>query len=68
MQKLSLLVMLMVSLVSLSLFVGCETNAELPPLKEKSIYEFSMKSIDGTDVKMEDFKGKVLLAVNVASQ
>lgn len=68
MQRLSLIVILITSLVSLSLFIGCDANAELTPLKEKSIYEFSMKSIDGTDVKMEDFKGKVLLAVNTASQ
>lgn len=68
MQRLSLVLLLIVSIVSLSLFIGCDANAELPPLKEKSVYEFSVKSIDGTDVKMEDFKGKVLLAVNVASQ
>ncbi|MBI4854379.1 MAG: glutathione peroxidase [Acidobacteria bacterium] len=68
MQKLSLITVLIMSLVSLSLFIGCEANASLPPLKEKSIYEFSMKSIDGADVKMEEYKGKVLLIVNVASQ
>ena len=68
MQKFSLIAMLIMSLISLSLFIGCEANASLPPLKEKSIYDFSMKSIDGTDVKMEEYKGKVLLVVNVASQ
>lgn len=68
MHKFSLIAVLIMSLISLSLFVGCEANASLPPLKEKSIYEFTMKSIDGTDVKMEEYKGKVLLIVNVASQ
>ncbi len=34
----------------------------------KSIYDFTMKDIDGTNVNLGDFKGKVLLIVNVASQ
>src|SRR5262245_49842572 len=38
------------------------------PLKEKSIYEFVMKGIDGADVNMEQYRGKVLLIVNVASE
>lgn len=32
-----------------------------------SIYDFSAKSIDGTDRKLDDYKGDVLLIVNVAS-
>lgn len=31
------------------------------------LYEFSAKNIDGNDVKMENYKGNVLLIVNVAS-
>lgn len=31
-------------------------------------YDFSAKSIDGNDQSLRDFKGKVLLVVNVASQ
>lgn len=34
----------------------------------KSVYEFSMKDINGKDVKIADYKGKVLLLVNTASQ
>jgi glutathione peroxidase len=34
----------------------------------KSVYEFSMKDINGKDVKLADYKGKVLLLVNTASQ
>lgn len=34
----------------------------------KSIYDFTMKDIDGKDVSLADFKGKVLLVVNVASK
>jgi glutathione peroxidase len=34
----------------------------------KSVYEFSLKDINGKDVKLADYKGKVLLLVNTASQ
>ena len=33
-----------------------------------SVHDFTVKSIDGKDVKMSDYKGKVLLIVNVASK
>lgn len=59
-------ILVFVFLGSISTYVGCTTE-QLPALKEKSIYEFSMKAIDGKEVKMEEFKGKVLLVVNVAS-
>lgn len=35
---------------------------------EKSIYDFTVKDIDGKDVPLKKFKNKVLLIVNVASQ
>ena len=34
---------------------------------EKSVYDFSVKDIDGKNVSLKQFKGKVLLIVNVAS-
>jgi glutathione peroxidase len=34
----------------------------------KSIYDFSMKSIDGQQVSMKEYSGKVVLLVNVASK
>lgn len=34
----------------------------------KSIYDFTMKDIDGHEVGLADFRGKVLLVVNVASK
>jgi len=37
-------------------------------LTATSFYDFSMKSIDGKDVKLEIYKGKVLLIVNTASK
>lgn len=36
--------------------------------KEKSLYDFKMKDIDGKEVNMKDFKGNVLLIVNTASK
>lgn len=37
-------------------------------LAADSVHEFKMKSIDGKEVDMAEFKGKVLLIVNVASE
>jgi glutathione peroxidase len=47
---------------------------EADPLKEgetmaeRSVLDFNMKSIDGEDVKLDIYSGKVLLLVNVASK
>ncbi|PRQ26874.1 putative phospholipid-hydroperoxide glutathione peroxidase [Rosa chinensis] len=35
---------------------------------EKTLYDFTVKDIDGKDVPLSKFKGKVLLVVNVASK
>jgi glutathione peroxidase len=37
-------------------------------MTEKSVLDFTMKSIDGDDVKLDTYSGKVLLLVNVASK
>jgi glutathione peroxidase len=34
---------------------------------QKNVYDFTMKDIDGKDVSLSQYKGKVLLIVNVAS-
>ncbi|HEX8248495.1 MAG TPA: glutathione peroxidase [Pyrinomonadaceae bacterium] len=36
--------------------------------KPKSVLDFTMKDIDGKDVKLKQYKGKVLLVVNTASK
>jgi len=36
--------------------------------KSESVYNFVMKDIDGKDVALSDYQGKVLLLVNVASR
>lgn len=47
-------------------FILNATPKTAPP--EKSIYEFSMKDIDGRDVKLEAYRGQVAMIVNVASK
>src|SRR5438270_5372034 len=43
--------------------------AVIAALKAPStIYDFKMKNIDGKEIPLEKFKGKVLLVVNVASR
>jgi glutathione peroxidase len=37
-------------------------------MTEKSVLDFTMKSINGDDVKLDTYSGKVLLLVNVASK
>ncbi len=38
------------------------------PPKERSMYEFAMKDIDGNAVKLDAYKGKVVMLVNTASR
>ncbi|MBX3291065.1 MAG: glutathione peroxidase [Acidobacteria bacterium] len=38
------------------------------PPRENSMYEFTMKDIDGKDIKLEAYKGKVVMIVNTASR
>jgi len=38
------------------------------PPKEKSVYEFTMKDIDGNDVKLNKYKDNVVMIVNTASK
>lgn len=38
------------------------------PKSAKSIYEFTAKNIQGEDVSLEKYRGKVCIIVNVASQ
>ncbi|HMQ03476.1 MAG TPA: glutathione peroxidase [Pyrinomonadaceae bacterium] len=38
------------------------------PPKEKSMYEFTLKDIDGKDIKLEKYRGNVVMLVNTASR
>src|SRR5258706_9621225 len=39
-----------------------------PMMKAQSLYDISLKDINGKDTSLKDYKGKVLLIVNVASK
>jgi len=54
-------------MISIFLF-STISAAEGEGTKMKNVYDFEVKNIDGKDVKLSDFEGKVLLIVNVASK
>ena len=47
---------------------GCGNKQKTQPQQKKTIYDFVVKDIDGNDVSLANFKGKVMLIVNVASK
>lgn len=70
--KKAILVMALISLtglVAVSICVGeCPLNYTTSAKTAETIYDFSLKNIDGKQVEMEQYAGKVLLIVNVASR
>jgi glutathione peroxidase len=52
----------------LSLILILCAAASMAAAQASSIYDFTMKSIDGQQVSLSSFKGKVVLLVNVASK
>lgn len=38
------------------------------PVNASSVYDFTMKDIDGNDVKLDAFKGRLIMIVNTASK
>jgi glutathione peroxidase len=64
-------VMLLVSILlcaALVLAVSKTGNGSEPSANPKSVLDFTMKNIDGKDVSLKSYKGKVLLIVNTASK
>ncbi len=52
-----------------SLTAALTATAATPPAADaKSIYDFTLKSIDGQPTPLAEYKGKVVLLVNVASR
>jgi glutathione peroxidase len=49
------------------IFANLTTAKEGEKMAE-SVYEFTVKDIDGNDVKLSEYKGKTLIFVNVASK
>ena len=60
-------VVVTVSAAMLFLVKGNVSTAEEKG-KGKSVYDFTMKDTGGRDVKLEQFRGKVVMLVNVASK
>jgi glutathione peroxidase len=52
-----------IALTAASIFGGTSNDAKSP-----NIYEYTVKDINKNEVKLSDYKGKVLLIVNVASK
>ena len=59
----------LVSILSLLILLSLLTaqQKEKTPVEKKNLYSFTMKTIDGKDKPLAEYKGKVLLVVNVAS-
>ena len=57
---------LVLAIITTLTLISC--NAQEDKSMKSSLYDFTVKDIDGKDVKLSDFKGKVILIVNVASQ
>ena len=73
MTRYALLVVAALTLVIASVFIvrGRTNSAEEASTMEgevKSIYDFAMKDINGKEVKLDQYRGKVALLVNTASQ
>lgn len=65
----AVVVLLVVAVLAAAYSLGFILNpSPADPPKEKSLYEFSMKNIDGQDVKLDAYKGKVVMIVNTASK
>ncbi len=70
-------ILLIVALVLIGLYLFVLASVDLPVNSNKqekqekeqpvSLYDFTVQDIDGNPVKLEKFRGKVLLIVNVAS-
>lgn len=59
---------ILIAIALIAAFGAGNLIAAKPPKKAKTIYDFTVKDIDGNDVKLKKFKGKVALVVNVASK
>jgi glutathione peroxidase len=58
----------LIAIALIATFGASNLLAANPPKKAKSIHDFTVKDIDGKDVKLKQYKGKVALVVNVASK
>ncbi len=66
--KNSLLLLSLLIVVVSSILIAKNLTSPAPASVAKSVHEFSVKNIDGQEVKLSAYKGKVALVVNVASK
>lgn len=67
--SLAAIILLSIGVVGAAYKYGFILNpSPVTPPPEKSILEFTMKDIDGKDVKLDAYKGKVVMIVNTASK
>ncbi len=55
-------------LTAILLIVSCGGSSQPDIVQPESIYDISLKGITGKDINLNDFKGKKMLFVNVASK
>ncbi len=53
---------------SLGVCLAASDSETAKPPSQTSVYGFSVKDIDGTEVQLSKYKGDVLMIVNVASK
>jgi len=64
-----LVVIAVVAAVALAYGYGLILNpTPMEPVHASSVYDFTMKDIDGSDVKLDKYKGSVVMIVNTASR
>lgn len=71
MKKTALLMVLMtifVTSISLAIASPADSVAKESAMAPASVLDFTVKNIDGQDVKLDTYKGKVILITNVASK
>lgn len=61
-----LLILIPVVLISI-LVISINTNGKVMPATD-SVYDYTVNDIDGNEVHLSDYQGKVLLIVNTASE
>jgi hypothetical protein len=63
-----LLAMVALGVVTAGPAAAQDKKKKEPALPPDSVYKLKVKSLDGKDVDLKDFAGKVTLIVNLASQ
>jgi hypothetical protein len=56
------------AIAALAGVAGAQDKKKGPPLAADSLYALKSKTLEGKDVDLKDYAGKVALVVNLASQ